>query len=86
MTNFRVGQKVVCVDARSKRLGGAPLHAWPTEGQVYTISGGYSKFVYLSELGWPAFYADRFRPAVERGEETGMSILRKILTDNRVDA
>lgn len=83
---FRVGQKVVCVDAV-----GAPL----TEGDVYTVAhmgplvlghwrGRYYKArpVYLCEVepnpGCDGFAPERFRPAVDR--PTDISCFKVMLT------
>jgi hypothetical protein len=85
--NFRVGQKVVCVDARG--LSGKPW-AYPKKGEVYTVDG-YAKHwmggegVVLREVvnifrGSPQpFAASRFRPVVDR--KTDISTFTKILDD-----
>lgn len=106
MCNFRVGQKVACVNdqwsgngyERSRGIG-CPLKA----GSTYTVSGfcvvdAFSmngifervQCLLLAEVGHPSgrgFDARRFRPVVERGTETGMSILRELLnkTDKPVE-
>lgn len=88
--NFRVGQKVVCVDASSHFSG-----VWggdvPVEGAVYTVKAvGPSRRTYsfgipclwLREItndGDGEYQASRFRPAVER--KTDISIFTKMLTD-----
>lgn len=91
--NFRIGQKVVCVDAScTSSLGWFP-GSEPKRGRVYTvrsigIARNHEPGIRLSELtlttGRPgalqqdAYYrARRFRPAVER--KTDISIFRKML-------
>lgn len=95
--NFRVGQKVVCVDAS------AYLYSWhsatdiPRVGTIYTI-----REIGIDHLGGPglklegmrcvvrwgfdsygdAFYkASRFRPLVEKKTDAGMAILKSILDE-----
>jgi hypothetical protein len=90
---FRVGQKVVCVDAK----GG--IDPKPVEGTIYTIRQTLASpilgipSVRLQELICPTetftgqegfFYALRFRPIVER--KTDISIFTKMLTPQGVDA
>ena len=81
MTNFRVGQKVVCVDATPRDY---PV-CLVTEGKIYTIHSilGERRSVRLVEVTglnpFHDFYADRFRPLVSRSTETGMAILRDLL-------
>lgn len=86
MNNFRVGQKVVCINSsRCDRL---------TDGLIYTVSKvwNWPSFSHLDgetvmsginlvevEAEHDAFDARRFRPVVEPGTETGMSILRELL-------
>lgn len=93
MSNFRVGQKVVCVDDNwGPPIVGTSSGIYPPhKGTVLTIArlrklwGSY----FLAAEEYPpniVFETCHFRPAVERGEETGLAILRKLLTDNRVDA
>lgn len=89
--NFRVGQKVVCVDdsPRDER----PVHV--VKGHVYTI-GSFCplwgrKAVYLIEATAAdnnPFWADRFRPIVERKTDISVftDILRKVTKHDRVDA
>lgn len=90
---FRVGQKVVCVDA-----SGA-VDPRPVKGRVYTIASARWVNACL-EPGWGVtlvelpsietddhhaeFFARRFRPIVER--KTDISIFIKMLTPEGVDA
>lgn len=89
MTNFRVGQKVVCVTATGARN--------VREGEVYTVrwSGDFpgrsgldgsivTKGVILVEVEADGlgFDARRFRPAVER--KTDISIFKAMLNPSRV--
>lgn len=92
--NFRVGQKVVCVSegwvVAIQGYGPLPMR-FPIRGCIYTVAGFYDYGakvgMYLEEFPRDSTFAlHKFRPAVKRGEETGMSILRKLLTDNKVDA
>lgn len=90
---FRVGQKVVCVDASAIQKA-VPLN----EGAVYTIRtiiplrssvrgcGIYLvEIVNLLELGLEVgYFSDRFRPAVER--KTDISIFTAMLKPSKVDA
>lgn len=86
--HFRVGQKVVCVDGEEH-----PRLWCPKTGGVYTIRSVFvwddCPYIRLEEYrhrtrssgpwgegGWNAL---RFRPVVEPGTETGMSILRELL-------
>lgn len=93
---FRVGQKVVCVDAKPRlELGNLPTLL--TEGQVYTIATigtywGGACGVTLQEItmpamgnyryksGWPV---DRFRPAVER--KTDISVFKALLKTKKIE-
>lgn len=63
---FRVGQKVVCVDAKYR---GAPLHGIK-KGKIYTIAGKNSHdgvtLVELSPGIYDGWYADRFHPLIEK--------------------
>jgi hypothetical protein len=81
--NFRVGEKVVCVD---------PVNEWGfilVRGQIYTIS---KVGMFFSELHVDviealtphslAWRASRFRPVVER--KTDISIFTKILKPETV--
>lgn len=92
--NFRVGQKVVCVETKYRE-------EFLSEGAVYTIAdvigrrlahsfdgAGYFTALVLDEVeNINGFDARRFRPAIERGTESGMSILRNLLnkTDKPVE-
>lgn len=93
---FRIGQKVVCVDARARI---SLYRAWiyndaPVEGRVYTISAivldeGEDCLVLLEHPRSPrsqhsGFAARRFRPVVER--KTDISIFTKMLKPSKVDA
>lgn len=67
----------------------------PVVGNVYTIErivdcGKYGISLHLREITsvpsewWEAgFLSDGFRPVVERSTDTGMAILRQILTDHK---
>lgn len=81
---FRVGQKVVCVDASPGRHGYAPRYV--NEGEVYTVSrltisndGPALRLIEVNfdPLDW--LLCHRFRPVVEKSTDTGMAILREIL-------
>ena len=87
---FRVGQRVVCVDATWRNR---KITCVLTKGVVYTIrgfcetSGGFIGLL-LEEIIQPdgflengqerGFYKDRFRPIVER--KTDISIFKAMLT------
>lgn len=86
---FRVGQKVMCVDDKS-RLGRPHLEADGITriifGNVYKVSGSTTRdgfaAVHLVGIKRPygqAYYADRFRPVAEKSTDTGMAVLREIL-------
>jgi hypothetical protein len=96
--SFRVGQKIVCINAGHPRT----LSQWwkelwhpfehAVEVRIYTISNVYllddDEMVELIELPAPGtdvwaagFYADGFRPVVER--KTDISIFTKMLTPKR---
>lgn len=95
---FYVGQKVVCVNARSR-----PNRVWltdtpPKEGEVYTIDGlsldrfDGTQILFLAEIknyegsdDW-GFASFRFRPVVDR--KTDISIFKAMLNpaDKRVEA
>lgn len=97
MNNFRVGQKVVCIDAAPGGWGFAEnliLNAVytvsefrpPSMGRISPTERGKFAAVRVAEItlspgDW--FLASRFRPAVERKTDTGMAILTKILDDAR---
>ena len=83
MSNFRVGQKVVCVD---DSLPANPWHcAYPLKkNQIYIISsleGPDHIAIDGSRRAWQNW---RFRPLVDRKTDTGMAILTKILDGSRV--
>jgi hypothetical protein len=71
---FRIGQKVVCVDAK-----GVPLAL--VEGRVYVILRITPPYLYLAgvcgERPTAGMYADRFRPIVEK--KTDISVFEEIL-------
>jgi hypothetical protein len=85
--SFRVGQKVVCIDAAQ-----FPGFRWhpdadiPRVGEVYTVTGIFQKDgkpgVVLKEIKnveevYSGYRASRFRPAVDR--KTDISVFTKIL-------
>ena len=91
MSNFRVDQKVVCID---DDWGSAPLEGqvqyWPKKNDVYTVraitvNGNGKVFIRLREIMNPEtdkhheaeFWAECFRPVVER--KTDISVFRKLL-------
>jgi hypothetical protein len=92
---FRVGQKVVCVDASAneERLRNWLGHTLPVEGTIYTIRGWtdgprqHSPGILLEEIRHelsifgtePNFRPWRFRPVQSTG--TGMAILEQIRRD-----
>ena len=94
--NFRVGQKVVCIDDE-EREGPGEYTVLPVKGRVYTVRGvaswqwnsGVSGVgVYLEELyrpltsfGEAPWGCDRFRPVVER--KTDISIFKAMLTPSK---
>jgi hypothetical protein len=89
MSTFRVGQKVVCINARPNG-GWDPVfdHVFLARGAVYTISSVTSEFdvpaVQVAEInteigrhsGW--FRAARFRPLVTQSPEHDVAAFRKI--------
>lgn len=82
---FRVGMKVVCIDASN--TSEYPL----TKGAVYTISGGgYYLFRYLYDIAEVstsvphAWCGTRFRPVVER--KTSIECFKALLKPSSVDA
>lgn len=95
---FRVGQKVVCVDATpSLGWGGANR---PVKGRVYTVRAvrpnsdddGKTLAILLREVVNPVshrhgdeygFRAHRFRPVVSR--KTDISIFKEILNTDHLD-
>ncbi len=80
---FRVGQKVVCIDAVAD--AGKDWSGWaPVQGQIYTVTGfGKNPFnhelrICIAEISHPWGYKpNRFRPAVSR--KTDISMLRRLL-------
>lgn len=87
---FRVGQKVVCVDASGV------ASPFIVRGRVYTITGFDNRRagnsdqpgLYLAEVravetreNYASFLARRFRPIVER--KTDISIFTKMLTPKK---
>ena len=97
MPNFRIGQKVVCVDVTSPAIRPDARVPWPIVGDIYTVTNRtidpwsgvpalqLSELPKLHEDGRPIWYqAKRFRPAVER--KTDISVFQKILDDARTKA
>lgn len=90
MSNFRVGQKVVCINATGSAVlrKGHIYTVWETFGFVLPTGlgvedTGISLVEIEPQTSHYGFAASRFRPAVEPGTETGMSILRELL--NKAD-
>lgn len=94
MTNFRIGQRVVCVDAVPLIHPTNGEDSWGiVKGEVYTIrSTGFHHVyqeatVWLNEVvrdvapAWPdySFAARRFRPIAEK--PASMDIIRSIVLD-----
>ena len=93
MNNFRVDQKVVCIDDDwgPAPMGGGQVQHWPKKDDVYTVctiavQGSNSKvFIRLHQVVNPKtdehheaeFWAECFRPVVER--KTDISVFRKLL-------
>jgi hypothetical protein len=83
MSNFRVGQKVACVDASSHNTSNSTLR----EGAVYTVTGFDPKGrLYLDGArhlrnALTGFNAYRFRPVVER--KTDISVFTSMLSPVR---
>lgn len=91
---FRVGQKVVCVDAANPPSGILSRRGLPdvtlVKGNIYTVTGVGLRHPYdltgfpcitVAEEPDPHFYwAHRFRPLVERKTDIGFAheILRKV--------
>ena len=79
---FRVGQKVVCVDATGTYL--------VCKGNVYTVTGVDTPFIEIDHTEVPSFddhrgmLASRFRPVVER--KTDISIFTRMLKPQGIDA
>lgn len=80
--NFRVGQKVVCIDASKSWRGDI---SDLVKGATYTVREVFMFGVTLDEVPLPEDYlwfnGHRFRPVVER--KTDISIFTKMLTDTR---
>lgn len=86
--SFRIGQKVVCVDARPcPSWGNLPLRG----GEIYTVVracqyddpfDGSIATLELAEVLSPhpsnLYRASRFRPVVERKTDTGFAVLEEI--------
>ena len=101
MNNFRVGMKVVCVDASADIGGGdewGPTEA-PREGRAYTITSIHEwcghPVVWLAEIVRDANSIEWFGPKCGYGVErfrpaverkTDISIFTRMLTDDKVDA
>lgn len=93
---FRVGQKVVCINAPVYSLHPSRYKELPKQGVVYTVRGyRSSKSILLFEIvsgfgddgrGEAGFYASRFRPVIER--KTDITVFTEILrkTNIGVDA
>jgi hypothetical protein len=97
---FRIGQKVVCVDASDGVVGASMFSDRLVKGNIYTIRGFNSPDYLNDTLGllleeiigeistsWDEEYGfrqNRFRPIVER--KTDISVFTAMLTDKRVDA
>lgn len=95
---FRVGQKVMCVDAdcMDNILEGIPARI--VEGAIYSVTwcGQWKGKTCVRLAGiirnreephyknWP-FAAYRFRPIVEKSTDAGMAILREILDRESFD-
>ena len=86
---FRVGQKVVCMDATNTNTLGTPELV---KGRIYTLASVYLGLVTLVEPTLPVmgfqrpayieFRESRFRPVVER--KTDISIFTAMLTPKNV--
>lgn len=85
MSDFRIGQKVVCVNAKPRPGTGWIFWGPPVVGAIYTVAGHcVSRWgdvcITLSEMDGQ-YRAVRFRPVVER--KTDIGIFTRMLTDNR---
>jgi hypothetical protein len=89
---FRIGQKVVCVDARSPVIRGhhSELSRYLVEGAEYTVTGArvdpWTGIPAIQVDGVPEYYwmqAKRFRPIVEK--KTNISAFEEILRRETVD-
>lgn len=89
---FRVGQIVVCINARRSHPGRQWTADKPIEGQIYTITGiglispiDGLPVIQLAEIrndeerGYVGYRASRFRPVVST--DTGMAVLEQIRRD-----
>ena len=95
MSNFRIGQKVVCVNDDQQGQGYTD-EIWPVKGQVYTVRAIDDLDCLLlneihnravddleyDEAGEISFWEGMFRPAVE--PKTDISIFTKMLDGSRV--
>lgn len=92
---FHIGQKVVCVN--NCNISSYGLKQKPRLNETYTIRGfsNDGEALFLEEIvNLPAKFKDgfvecswlafRFRPVVTKSTDTGMSILRGILSGQRV--
>lgn len=84
MSNFRVGQKVVCIDDSVNPYG--VLATYPKKGVVYAVRGVHpdGDAIFLDSIinpliggREPCFLNYRFRPVVER--KTDISIFKAML-------
>lgn len=82
--NFRVGQKVVCVDASPGKHGYAPRYV--NKGEIYTVSrltvsndGPALRLIEVNFDPQDWLLCKRFRPLIEKSTDTGMAVLREIL-------
>ena len=92
--NFRVGQKVVCVDAAIPAHRKCLHRAQLVERAIYTVRAYVKDFdgeagvlvdEIISEISYfgeeYGFHASRFRPLVEKKTDAGMAIRKSILED-----
>lgn len=98
MTDFHIGQLVVCVDDKPREPKMAHLIAWPVKGLVYTIRGFKETAdglgLYIEEIvnreqklrdgtfGEPGYYLDRFRPV----RKTSIEAFTAMLNTTKEDA
>lgn len=87
---FRVGQKIICINASPFAFG------WPnpwavgeelTDGTIYTVLAVDGDAIQIMEIKRPfrwGYAASRFRPIVER--KTDISIFTRMLTPKKVGA
>jgi hypothetical protein len=80
--NFRVGQKVVCVNASASAGKLQVDNIYEITGKEWLL-GKWA--IHLRNVDHPPYgfpwYAYRFRPLVKRKTDAGMAILNKILID-----